>query len=71
MQFRADKRFHPTVIGAILIVYMVSVAAFISYMEGHSYFDSFYASFITYTTIGFGDITIYVSTELICCQWSI
>ncbi len=60
-EFRADKRFHPTVIGSILIVFMTSVAAFISYMEGHTYFDAFYACFITYSTIGFGDIDIYVS----------
>ena len=60
-EFRADKRFHPTVIGTILVIFIVTVAAFISYMEGHTYFDSVYACFITYSTIGFGDITIYVS----------
>ena len=60
-EFRADKRFHPTVIGTILVIWLVCVASFISYMEGHTYFNSFYACFITYSTIGFGDISIYVS----------
>ena len=40
---------------------MLSVAFFISHMESISYFDSVYACFITYSTIGFGDIDIYVS----------
>ena len=30
-------------------------------MEGLSYFDAFYACFITYMTIGFGDMDIFVS----------
>ncbi len=59
-QYYSDKRFHPMVIGTILVVFLVSVAAFISYMEEISYFDSFYAAFITYSTIGFGDIDIFV-----------
>ena len=60
-EFQAEKRFHPSVIGAILIVFLVVVATFISYMESITYFDAFYACFITYSTIGFGDIDIYVS----------
>ena len=60
-QFFYDKRFHPSVIGAILLVFLLSVAYFIAYMEGYKYFDSFYACFITYSTIGFGDIDIFVS----------
>ena len=40
---------------------MLSVAFFISHMESITYFDSVYACFITYSTIGFGDIDIYVS----------
>ncbi len=62
-QYYADKRFHPSVIGVILVVFLVSVAAFISYMEDISYFDAFYACFITYSTIGFGDIDIFVRQE--------
>ncbi|TRY80153.1 hypothetical protein TCAL_05802 [Tigriopus californicus] len=54
-----DKRFHPSIIGVILLVFMASVAAFISYMEDITYFNSVYACFITYSTIGFGDIDIY------------
>lgn len=58
-QFSDDKRFHPSVIGIILLVFLLSVSIFISHMEGISYFDSFYACFITYSTIGFGDIDIF------------
>lgn len=61
-QYREDKRFHPSVIGGIMVIFLVSVAFFISQMEGISYFDSFYASFITYSTIGFGDINIFVGS---------
>ena len=50
-------------IGTILGVFLLVVAAFISYMESISYFDAFYACFITYSTIGFGDIDIYVIVE--------
>ena len=60
-QFYYDKRFHPSVIGGILLVFLLSVAYFISYMEGYNYFDALYACFITYSTIGFGDIDIFVS----------
>ena len=60
-QFFYDKRFHPSVIGGILLVFLLSVAYFIAYMEGYKYFDAFYACFITYSTIGFGDIDIFVS----------
>ena len=40
---------------------MFGVSAFISHMETMSYFDAFYACFITYSAIGFGDYDIYVS----------
>ena len=59
-EFQDDKRFHPMVIGSILVIFMFGVAYFISYMESMDYFNSFYACFITYSTIGFGDIDIYV-----------
>ena len=42
---------------------MFAVSAFISHMETMSYFDAFYACFITYSAIGFGDYDIYVSYE--------
>lgn len=60
-QYHDDKRFHPSVIGVILLTFLCSVAIFISYMEDITYFDSFYAAFITYSAIGFGDIDIFVS----------
>ncbi len=60
----SNKRFHPSAIGSILLFFMFSVAAFIMYMENISYFDAFYACFITYSTIGFGDIDIYVSVTM-------
>ena len=56
-----DSRFHPFIIGMILVVFLLVTAAFISHMESITYFDAFYACFITYSTIGFGDIDIYVS----------
>jgi len=59
-QYHADKRFHPSVIGAILLIFLLCTAAFISHIESITYFDSFYACFITYSTIGFGDIDIFV-----------
>lgn len=58
-----DSRFHPTVIGVILLVFILLVAVFIMKMdkyEEHSYFSAIYGAFITYSTIGFGDIDIYV-----------
>ena len=64
-QFQYDKRFHPSVIGTILLVFSLSVAYFISYMEGYNYFNALYACFITYSTIGFGDIDIFVSSVYI------
>ena len=67
-EFQDDKRFHPVVIGSILVIFMLGVAYFISYMEGMDYFNSFYACFITYSTIGFGDMDIYVSTSFILAQ---
>ena len=33
-----------------------SIASFISHMENIPHFDAFYACFLTYSTIGFGDI---------------
>lgn len=60
-ELEKDKRFHPSIIGIILFIFLCSVASFISYMESMTYFDAFYACFITYSTIGFGDIDIYVS----------
>ena len=45
----------------VLLVFLLSVASFISHIENISYFDAFYACFITYSTIGFGDIDIYVN----------
>ena len=58
-ELEKDKRFHPSVIGIILIMFMCGVAGFISHMESITYFDAFYACFITYSTVGFGDIDIY------------
>ena len=63
-QFMQDERFHPTVIGVILLLFLFSVSAFVSHMEGLSYFDSFYACFVTYSSIGFGDLDIFVSNSL-------
>ncbi|TRY79851.1 hypothetical protein TCAL_17075 [Tigriopus californicus] len=57
-----DKRFHPSIIGVILLVFMASVAAFISYMEDITYFNSVYACFITYST---SDSGISISTHLL------
>ena len=59
-QMKEDKRFHPIIMGLILVFFLLSVSFFISYMEDIEYFDSFYACFITYSTIGFGDIDIFV-----------
>ena len=56
-----DKRFHPIIIGGILVVFLLAVSVFISHMEDIGYFDSFYGCFITYSTIGFGDVDIFVS----------
>lgn len=61
-QFLEDKRFHPTIIGAILVIFLSLSAAYVSSAENISYFDSFYASFITYSCIGFGDIDIFKTT---------
>ena len=60
-QMKEDKRFHPIIIGGILFIFLLAVSVFISHMENIGYFDSFYACFITYSTIGFGDIDIFVS----------
>ena len=62
-QMKEDKRFHPIIIGGILFIFLLAVSVFISHMENIGYFDSFYACFITYSTIGFGDIDIFVSTS--------
>lgn len=40
----------------ILIGYMALGALLLSYLEGWNYFNAFYFSFITLTTVGFGDI---------------
>ena len=61
-EFIEDKRCHPILPGTLLLLYLLGVASFISHMESIPYFDAFYACFITYSTIGFGDIDIYVST---------
>ena len=60
-ELREDKRCHPVLPGAVLLVFLLSVASFISHMESIPYFDAFYACFVTYSTIGFGDIDIYVT----------
>lgn len=59
-EFIEDKRCHPILPGTLLVVFLLGVASFISHMESIPYFDAFYACFITYSTIGFGDIDIYV-----------
>ena len=64
-ELKDDNRFHLTIIGIILLTFMFSVAAFISHMESMSYFDAFYACFVTYSAIGFGDYDIYVSFIII------
>ena len=51
--------------GTILIIFLACQSFLISSMEGLSYFDAFYACFITYMTIGFGDMDIFVSRVLI------
>ena len=59
-----DRRFHPTVIGVILVTFILLVSLFIMKVETHldlSYFEAIYAAFITYSTIGFGDIDIFGS----------
>ena len=61
-ELREDNRCHPVLPGTVLLVFLLSVASFISHMEDIPYFDAFYACFITYSTIGFGDIDIYVNT---------
>ena len=64
-ELKDDNRFHLTIIGIILLTFMFSVSAFISHMESMSYFDAFYACFVTYSAIGFGDYDIYVSCIII------
>ena len=58
---KEDNRFHPTIIGTLLLIFMFCVSAFVSNIESMSYFDAFYACFITYSAVGFGDLDIYVS----------
>ena len=67
-EFIEDKRCHPILPGTLLLVYLLGVASFISHMESIPYFDAFYACFVTYSTIGFGDIDIYVSLKIINCE---
>ena len=57
---KTDTRFHPGIIGVILVISLLGIAALVSYMEGYRYFDSIYACFITFSLVGFGDINIYV-----------
>ena len=49
--------------GTILVIFLVSQSFLIATMENLSYFDAFYACFITYMTIGFGDMDIFVSNN--------
>ena len=60
-QFKYDERFHPIVIGTILLIFLLVVSLIISRVEEMTYFDSFYACFITYSMVGFGDKDIFVS----------
>ena len=46
--------------GIILVIFLVCQSFVISSTENLSYFDAFYACFITYMTIGFGDMDIFV-----------
>jgi len=41
----------------ILIAYILSASAIFGYLEGWEYYDSFYYTFITLTTIGYGDLS--------------
>ena len=61
---KTDTRFHPGIIGVILVMSLLGIAALVSYMEGYRYLDAFYACFITFSLVGFGDINIYVSIFL-------
>ena len=61
---KTDTRFHPGIIGVILVMSLLGIAALVSYMEGYRYLDAFYACFITFSLVGFGDINIYVSILL-------
>ena len=58
---KTDTRFHPGIIGVILVLSLLGIAGLVSYMEGYRYLDAFYACFITFSLVGFGDINIYVS----------
>ena len=60
-ELERDIRFHPSIMGSILILFLFSASVFISHMESITYFDAFYACIISYSTIGFGDIDIFVS----------
>ena len=61
---KTDTRFHPGIIGVILVLSLLGIAGLVSYMEGYRYLDAFYACFITFSLVGFGDINIYVSILL-------
>ncbi len=67
---KTDTRFHPGIIGVILVLSLLGIAGLVSYMEGYRYLDAFYACFITFSLVGFGDINIYVSILLkLLCFW--
>ena len=55
--------------GTILITFLACQSFLISSMEGLSYFDALYACFITYMTIGFGDMDIFVSRIFIVTRY--
>ena len=53
--FYKDKEYRNLILTTIIIMVIGTVS--FHYIEGWSWLDSFYFSFITLTTIGFGDLT--------------